>query len=104
MPWQGAVGESAEIGFVDDVHHTARCTQETQLHQHHRGDLNDIGAGLDAQAGAALHAPVHDGVGSLLETLLTRADLGLHSKVAISRRQVAGCGRADLRVGQRKLL
>jgi len=45
---------------------------------------------------------VHHGIGSLVETLLARADLGFHAEMAISWGQLPGRGRADLRVRQRK--
>lgn len=37
MARQSAVTESAHVGFVDDIHHSARRTQESDSHQHHRG-------------------------------------------------------------------
>ena len=104
MAQQGAVGESADIRFLDDVHHTARRRQKAHSYQHHRVDLGDLRAGLNAQAGSALHAPVHDRMRSLLETLLARADLALGVKMAVSRGRRAGRGRAHLRVRQRKFL
>ncbi len=104
MARQSAIGESADIRFVDDVHHAARRRQKTHSYQYHRVHNGDLGAGLHPQAGSALHAPVHDSVGGLLETLLACADLALDVKVAISRRQLARCGCAHLRVSQRKFL
>jgi hypothetical protein len=53
-------------------------------------------------AGPALHAPAHDRVGGLLETLPARADLALRMKMAVSGGQLAGGGRAHLGVSQRK--
>ena len=104
MARQRAVGEPADVGFVDDVHHPARRGQKTHAHHQHRVDDGDLGAGLHAQAGSALHAPVHDRVGGLLETLLARADLTLDVLMVVSGGQLAGRGRAHLRVSQRKLL
>ena len=104
MARQRAIGEPLYIGFVDDVHNTARCGQKAHPHQHHRGDNGDLGAGPHPQACPALHAPVHHGVGSLVETLLARADLGLHAEMAISWGQLPGRGRAHLQVGQREFL
>jgi pyridoxine 4-dehydrogenase len=101
---QRAVGESAYVGFVDDVHHPARRGQKPHPYQHHRVNDGDLRAGLHPQAGSALHAPVHDRVGGLLETLPARADLALRVLMVVSRGQLAGRRRAHLRVGQRKLL
>ncbi|CNV90767.1 Uncharacterised protein [Mycobacterium tuberculosis] len=103
MARQSAVTESAHVGFVDDIHHSARRTQESDSHQHHRGHDGGFGAGPHPQAGVALHAPMHDGVGGLLKTLAAGADLRRHVKVVVARGQSSGRCRAHLRIGQRQI-
>jgi pyridoxine 4-dehydrogenase len=102
MARQGAVAESADVGFVDDVDDAARCGQKTHPHHHHRVEDDDLRTRLHPQAGPTLHAPVQDGVGGLLESLPTGADPGFEVKVAISLGPPTGRGRAHLRVRERK--
>jgi pyridoxine 4-dehydrogenase len=100
VPGQGAIRESSDIGLVDDVHHAARCFQETDTDQHHGADRGHLAAGPDAQSGSALHAPVHDCVDCLLETFWTRANPGDKAQVVVSPGWRAG-GRTNFGIGQR---
>lgn len=100
VPGQGAIGEPPDIGLVDDVHHAAGRFQETDTDQHHSAERDHLAAGLDPESSSALHAPVHDCVGGLLETLVTRADPGDKTQVVVSRGRRPG-GRTNFGIGQR---